>query len=95
MLAAFTARFLGRNSHGCYTAMYCLYKSVFGIRILLSQTDVCYHDTDIINVIENVNDNEEWLNHAICVQHLYALAIEMCMCLVLPSDILSMALMCS
>ena len=57
MLAAFTARFLGRNLNGCYTAMYCLYKSVFGIRILLSQTDVCYHDTDIINVIENVNDN--------------------------------------
>lgn len=35
------------------------------------QTDVCYHDTDIINVNENVNDNEEWLNHPVCMQYLH------------------------
>ena len=72
-----------------------LYKRPFGFRILLSQTDVCYHDTDTFNINENVNDNQEWLNHAICMQHLYALAIEMYVCLVLPLITLSMALMCS
>ena len=83
-----------RNSSTDNATMYRSYKSVFGIRILLDKQTFA-HYTDTTNVIENVNDNEEWLNHAICVQHLYALAIEMCMCLVLPSDILSMALMCS
>lgn len=51
--------------------MYPDIKSPIGFRILLSQTDVCYHDTDIINVNENVNDNKEWLNHAVCVQYLH------------------------
>lgn len=49
----------------------------------LKQTDVLlYHDTSTFNVIENVNDNEEWLNHPVCMQYLHALAIKMYVCLV-------------
>ena len=85
---------MGRKISRDNADVYPLHKSLVGIRILLDKQTFA-HYTDTTNVIENINDNEEWLNHAICVQHLYALAIEMCMCLVLSSDILSMALMCS
>lgn len=48
------------------------YKRPFGFHILAKQTDVCYRYTDTFNVNENVNDNKEWLNDAICIQYLHA-----------------------
>lgn len=49
---------MGRNLSGNNADVYPLHKSLVGIRTLLNQTDVCYHDTDTFNVNENVNQNE-------------------------------------
>lgn len=63
--------------------MYRSYKSRFGFRFLFNQTDVLlYHDTSTFNVIENVNDNEEWLSYHVLMKYLHALAIEVYVCLV-------------
>lgn len=69
--------------------MYPDIKSPIGFRILF-KTNRCllYHCTSTINVIENVNDNKEWLNHPVCMQFLHGFAIKMYVCLILPSDIL-------
>ena len=50
--------------------MYRSYKSRFGFRFLLTKQTFANY-TSTFNVIENVNDNYEWLNHAICVQYLH------------------------
>lgn len=55
----------GRNLSEGNAPMYRSYKSRFGFRILLNQTDVCYRYTNTTNVNENVNDNTlmAWLSH--------------------------------
>ena len=55
------------------------YKSRFGFRFLLTKQTFA-HYTSTFNVIENVNDNEEWLNDAILMKYLHALAIEVYVC---------------
>lgn len=61
---------MGRNLSEGNAAMYRSYKSRFGFRFLLTKQTFA-HYTSTFNVIENVNDNEEWLNHHVCMQYLH------------------------